>query len=90
MSYEMFTPAGDRACESMVKAARKKILGKKRLTKDDVQKLYDEGRKKISAKYPEVYDTEPRGHIAHRISLALKEAGYGFELNSWGDVEDSW
>ena len=88
MSYEMFTPAGDRACESMVKSARKKILGKTRLTKEALQKIYDDGMDKVEAKYPEVFDTEPRGHIAHQFSKALKEAGYMYRFNSWGDVEE--
>jgi hypothetical protein len=43
---------------------------------------------KVEAKYPEVFDTEPRGHIAHQLSKALKEAGYMYRFNAWGDVEE--
>lgn len=89
MPYEMFTPAGDRACESMVKSIKKKILGKTRLTKEDIEKIYNEGLDKVEAKHPEVHDTEPRWHIAKEISKALEEAGYRFYINSWGDVEDN-
>ena len=84
--YEMFSKAGDRACHSLVTSASKKILGKKRLTKQEVQELFDNGRKKISVKHGEVFDTEPRYHIARGFNNALKEAGYGFRFNSWGDL----
>jgi len=86
MYYEMFSKAGDRACQSMVNSATKKILGKTRLTKSDIEKLYTEGINKVEAKYPEVWDTEPRGHIAHQLSNALKSAGYAYRINCWGDV----
>lgn len=88
MSYEMFSEAGNKACQSMVNSAKKKILGSKRLTKADVQALYEGGMDKVEAKYPEVWDTEPRGHIAHQLSLLLKEAGYVYRINCWGDVEE--
>ena len=88
MSYEMYTPAGNRACESMVKSARKKILGKTRLTVEAIQKIYDDGLEKVNNKHSEVYDTEPRWHIARKLSEALKEAGYMYRFNAWGDVEE--
>lgn len=88
VNYEMFSPAGERACQSLVNKVSKKILGPSRLTKDDVQKLYDDGREKISEKHEEVYDTEPRWNISREINKALREAGYGFRINGWGSVEE--
>lgn len=84
--YEMFSAAGEKACQSLVDSIDKKIHGKERMTKERIQELYDAGRKKISEKHGEVYDTEPRGHIARQISKSLKKAGYGFYINSWGQV----
>lgn len=86
-NYEMFSPAGERACQSLVNSISKKILGNKRLTRDELQKLYDDGREKISEKHEEVFDTEPRWKIAWGINKALKEADYGFRINAWGSVE---
>ena len=86
--YEMFSPAGEKACQSLVDAVAEKISGKERMTKERIKELYDAGRKKISLKHGEVYDTEPRGNIAHEISKSLRKEGYGFFINSWGDVEE--
>ena len=87
--YEMFSPAGDKACHAMVEKATKRILSKERLTLKDVQEMYEDGMSQIKGKHPEVWDTEPRGHIAYRLSQALKEAGYAYRINSWGDVEEN-
>lgn len=86
--YEMFSTAGEKACQSLVDTISGKIHGKERMTKERIQELYDAGREKIAKKHGEVYDTEPRGHIAHQISKSLKQAGYGFYLDSWGSIED--
>lgn len=86
--YEMFTSAGERACQSLVNSISKKILGPRRITKEHIAELFESGRKKISEKHGEVYDTEPRWNIARQINLALEKAGYAFELNAWGDVVD--
>jgi len=87
--YEMFSPAGDQACHAMVESARKRILSKERLTVKDLQEMFDDGMSKIKRKHPEVWDTEPRGYIAFQFSVALKEAGYAYRINSWGDVEEN-
>jgi hypothetical protein len=82
-SYEMYTPAGDRACGNLVKTIQKKIYSKERVTPDQIAKAIEEGQVKIESKHPEVYDTEPRGHICHEVSKALKDAGYGFFIDSY-------
>lgn len=86
--YEMFSSAGEKACQSLVDSITRKISGFERMTKERIKELYDVGRKKISEKHGEIYDTEPREHIAHQISKSLKSAGYGFYLNSWGQIEE--
>lgn len=87
--YEMFTNSGNRACQTMVNRINKIIHGNKRLTKEKILELYDKGMEKIAIKHPEVHDTEPRGHIAYQISKTLKEVGYRFFIDSWGDVRES-
>ena len=87
--YEMYSYKGEKACQQMVDSINALILSNQRVTKQQIQELYDNGQKTISKQHPEVYDTEPRGHIASQISKTLKEAGYGFYINSWGDVEDN-
>lgn len=78
--YEMFSAAGNQACQSVVNSITKKILGSKRVTEDDVLDLFNKGRIKIAEKHGEVYDTEPRYHIKQSINAALKQAGYSFNL----------
>jgi len=84
--FEMFTTSGNNACKSLVERIGKKIMGKTRVTSDEVVKMVEEGRKKISKKHGEVYDTEPRYHIARNVSKFLKAAEYGFQLDGFMDV----
>ena len=79
----MFTPAGDRACGALVRSIQKKILSKARVTATQIVQAIEDGQVKIEAKHPEVYDTEPRGHICHEVSKTLKDAGYGFFIDSY-------
>ena len=78
--YEMYSAAGNRACQSVVNSITKKILGSKRVTEDTILDLFNKGRMKIAEKHGEVYDTEPRYHMQYRINAALKDAGYSFYL----------
>jgi hypothetical protein len=82
-SYEMYTPAGDRACGALVKSIQTKILSKERVTPTQIAQAIEDGQVKIEAKHPEVYDTEPRSNICHEISKTLKDAGYGFFIDSY-------
>ena len=81
--YEMFTPAGNRACDSLVKKIEKKIFGTKRVTKDQILSLASAGVKKIIEKHYEVDDSEPPYHISFFINKALKQTGYAFEIDRW-------
>jgi late competence protein required for DNA uptake (superfamily II DNA/RNA helicase) len=81
--YEMFSTAGEKACQKLVNDISGKILGDKRVTGAKVGEMLEEGVAEIAKTHREVYDTEPRGEIAHQISKALKQAGYGFHFNSY-------
>jgi len=80
----MFSAAGNRACDALVNRISKKIKSRTRLTVKDISELVDKGMDKIAEKHEEVHDTEPRGIIYHRVSLALRYVGYGFYFDSFG------
>jgi hypothetical protein len=84
--YEMFTTAGNLACKRLVERIGKKIMGKTRVTSNEIVQMIEDGRKKISVKYGEVYDTEPRYHISRQVSKFLQAAEYGFRLDGYMDV----
>lgn len=74
--YEMFTLAGDRACDNLVKRVIKKIQGVKRVTREEIRDMVEKGMDKIAVKHPEVDDTEPRGHIKNFVDKAMVDNGY--------------
>lgn len=82
-SYEMFSKAGDRACHSLVKRVTKKINGKLKVSKEELDEIITEGLKKIAEKHGEVFDTEPPYHISHELNKVLQKNGYGFELSRY-------
>lgn len=81
--YEMFTKAGNKACESLVKKVIRKIKSQQKMTHELILKLCQTGCKKIEEKYPEVYDSEPVFHIATCVNRALKSEGYSFKVDSY-------
>lgn len=85
--FEMFTPAGNRACQRLVNNISKKIHSKRRYTAEEFSQMLEEGQAAISKTYGEIYDTEPRVHIAHLISVELKKAGYGFYFDYFQDIQ---
>ena len=87
MEFEMFTKKGDKACQSLVEKLTKKIHSKRRYTADEMSAMLKEGVAKIEAKHGEVTDTEPRSHIAYRISKELKNAGYSFYFDSYQYIQ---
>jgi len=82
-SFEMFSKAGDRACKTLVKKVFRRIAGKYRLTQEDVTAMITAECKKVQKKFPEVYDTEPGGHIQDLVNLKLEEVGYCFEVSRY-------
>ena len=81
--YEMFTPAGERACDSLVKRVTKKIQGTKRVTAKEIEDMVDKGMDKIAVKHPEVGDTEPRWHIRDYVDKAMADNGYQKVFAAW-------
>jgi hypothetical protein len=79
-SYEMFTKAGDKACQSLVNKMEKKIKGAKRITEDEINQLLEEGVKKIRAKHREVTDSEPTYHIRKQVEKFCEEVNYDYEI----------
>jgi hypothetical protein len=74
--YEMFTPAGERACDSLVERITKKIQGTKRVTAEEIEDMVEKGMEKIAVKHPEVDDTEPRWHIRNYVNKAMVDNFY--------------
>ena len=83
ISFEMFTKQGDKMCHSLVKKIEKKILSKRRYTKEEVIEMIVDGMKKISEKHGEVYDTEPEYHICSRIEKICQSVGYNFGISRY-------
>lgn len=80
MSFEMYTPQGDKACEKALNKIIKAINGPKFLEEKTLSSLIDTEIEKVAKKYPEVHDTEPRWHLHSAISKALKERGYSHDF----------
>ena len=80
-SYEMFGPAGDRACQAMVDTISKEINSAKKITPKDLFLMAKRGIEKISTRFEEVEDTEPMFHISQEINKALEANGYSFRLD---------
>ncbi len=79
-TFEMYTKAGDKACRSIVRAAWKKIEGKKRGTGVELRDYVEARMNKVymAGKHKEIYDTEPRYHILYLVNKKAKEFNYDF------------
>jgi hypothetical protein len=76
MSFEMYSKAGDTACQTQLNKIVKFIQTGKGVTPDVIETMYDDAMKKISVKHREVYDTEPEWHLKDRIRKALQDNFY--------------
>lgn len=72
MSFEMYTKAGDSACQTQLNKIVKFIEKGKGITPEVINSMYNNAMKKISIKHGEVYDTEPAWHLRDRIRKALE------------------
>ena len=86
--YEMITEAGETACQRLVDRITTKIMGLSRFTASDILEQIETGRKLISVKHGEVFDTEPRVHIADQVNKALRAAGYSFYFDDFMNPTD--
>jgi len=80
-NYQMFSKAGNKACESLVRKIEKKIFGTKRVTKEQIEEMIKKGFEKIGQTHSEIGDSEPESDICFFINKALKQAGYAIEID---------
>ena len=73
MSFEMYTKAGNSACQTQLNKIVRYIRNGKNVTPEVIQQMLDDSLKKIAVKHREVYDTEPEWHLKNRIRKALQE-----------------
>lgn len=71
MSFEMYTPAGNRACQTQLNKIVKFIQSGKGVTPEVIKTMYDNALQKVAIKHKEVYDTEPEWHLKIRIKKCL-------------------
>lgn len=81
--YQMFSKAGNKACESLVKKVIRKIKSQQKMTYELILEMCKTGCIKIAEKYPEVYDSEPVYHISVCVNKALMLEGYNFKVDSY-------
>lgn len=81
--FEMFSKEGEEACRSIVKKMFRKLNGKYRLTREDIIDICSTEIKKVSKKFPEVYDTEPTMHIADLVKAMSDVVGYNHDITRW-------
>lgn len=81
--YEMFSAAGNAAIHGIIKKTMRKVYGKKKVTQSELEAYIGGELKRVSVKHGEAWDTEPPIHIEWWVNKALKEVGYGFEVNRY-------
>jgi hypothetical protein len=76
MSFEMYTAAGNKACQTQLNKVVKFIEKGKGVTPEAINTMYEKAMEKIALKHLEVYDTEPEWHLKDRIKKALAKNFY--------------
>lgn len=71
MSFEMYTPAGNKACQAQLNKIVKFIQSGNGVTPEVIKTMYDNALQKVATKHKEVYDTEPEWHLRDRIRKCL-------------------
>jgi hypothetical protein len=80
-TFEMYTTAGDRACQRLVDALLKRINGDKFITEQELDTKLMSLLDAVKERHGEVTDTEPRYHIRKAVNAALKARGYAYEID---------
>lgn len=91
-NFEMFTNAGNRKCQSITNRLIKKVFGKRRTSKEDIQDLAGKliAKAYLNEKTSEIMDSEPPYHIKQYVNKALSIAGYGFEFDRYDIIDKVW
>jgi predicted Ser/Thr protein kinase len=76
MSFEMYTKAGDSACQAQLNKIVKFIEKGKGVTPETINAMFNDAMTKIAVKHREVHDTEPEWHLKDRIRKALQSNFY--------------
>jgi len=84
-NFEMFTKGGNNKCQSITRAAIRKVFGQKRVNQEQLEGLIGDKISKASKndRFSEIWDSEPPRNIAYYVNKALKVAGYGFEVDHY-------
>jgi len=81
--FEMFSKAGNNACRSLTMRLFKIIGGRYRITEEDLIEIIRERIQKVAKTHPEIYDSEPGGHIQDLVNKKLHEIGYSFQVSRY-------
>jgi len=76
MSFEMYTKAGNSACQTQLNKIVKFIEKGKDVTPEVINTMFTDALNKIALKHREVHDTEPEWHLKDRIKKALQNNFY--------------
>ena len=76
MSFEMYTKAGDSACQKQLNKIVEFIEAGKGVTPEVIKTMFDHAMLKIGVKHREVFDTEPEWHLKDRIKKCLDKNFY--------------
>jgi hypothetical protein len=79
--FEMYTTAGDIACQRLVDALVERINGDKFITEHELDAKLMSLLDALKERHGEVVLTEPRYHIRKAVNRALKARGYGYEID---------
>lgn len=84
--YEMYTPAGDRRCQTLVTRCVKALVFDGRNTRYMMDRIYYPGLKQIAKRYPEVYDTAVRESTLGTIEAEVQK----LTGDKWFSVDDDY
>jgi hypothetical protein len=80
--YQMFSMAGNDACENAVQEIVAQVEAGK-LSRKDLPQAVRKACNEIEKTYPEVYDTEPQGQFAYDLTKRVCEPQMWIELDRW-------